>query len=70
MLGNTVVLVFSNADAKPHNVKIECTLESVPPIMEWYGGHFSGDLYTVTVDGRNIPLDTWGQAVNKIKKGL
>ena len=54
-------LVFSNADATPKNVKIQCAAESVPHIMAWYGSYFAGDRYTVTQDGRNVPMDQDGE---------
>lgn len=59
-------LVFSNADASPKNVKIECSLGSVKDIMEWYGGFFSGDLYTVTLDGHNVRIDLSGLPEEKL----
>jgi hypothetical protein len=56
-----VRLVFSNADAKPHNVALDLSLESVPPVMAWYGAYHAGDRYTVTLDGRNVPLGINGE---------
>lgn len=53
-------LVFSNADATPKNVTIHTIKECVEDIMIWYGSHFAGDRYTVTFDGRNIPMDQNG----------
>ncbi len=54
-------LVFSNADAKPHNVALDVSRESVPHIMAWYGSYSAGDRYTVTYDGRNVPMDLNGE---------
>ena len=53
-------LVFSNADATPKNCTIRCDMASVPPVMEWYGGFFTGDRYTVALDGRDVPMDRNG----------
>jgi hypothetical protein len=53
-------LVFSNADAAPKNLTIYTIKESVEDIMIMYGSHFAGDRYTVSFDGRNIPMDDWG----------
>jgi len=56
-------LVFSNADATPKTVLIECSKESIESIVGWYGAYCAGDRYTVTVDGRNIHLDHNGEIV-------
>ncbi len=53
-------LVFSNADATPKNMTIYTTKECIENIMIMYGSHFCGDRYTVSFDGRNIPMDNWG----------
>ena len=50
-------LVFSNADATPKNMTIYTIKECVEDIMIMYGSHFCGDRYTVSFDGRNIPMD-------------
>lgn len=60
-------LVFSNADATPKNVKVECGLDCVKDIIEWYGGFFAGDRYTVTLDGHNVPMDQNGLAKGELK---
>ncbi len=57
------VLVFNNADATPKTERIECSAESVPLIMAWYGSHFAGDRYTVALDGRNVRIDQNGEPV-------
>lgn len=54
-------LIFNNADAKPRSIVIECTAASVAHIMAWYGAYFAGDRYTVTLDGRNVPIDHNGE---------
>ena len=54
-------LVFNNADATPKTEVIECSDASVARIMAWYGAYFSGDRYTVTLDGRNVPMDQNGE---------
>jgi|5_EtaG_2_1085323.scaffolds.fasta_scaffold61552_3 hypothetical protein len=58
------VLVFNNADATPKTQRLECSLESVPLIMAWYGDYFSGDRYTVALDGRNVPMDINGEPLH------
>ena len=54
-------LVFSNADATPKNRKLLVNLDAVPSIMAWYAEYHEGDRYTVTVDGRNMPMDQNGE---------
>lgn len=54
-------LVFSNADATPKNVCVVLSRESIPHVMAWYGAYFAGDRYTVTLDGRNVPMDQNGE---------
>jgi hypothetical protein len=56
-----VRLVFSNADATPKTEVIECHRDSVARIMAWYGAYFAGDRYTVTLNGRNVPMDQNGE---------
>ena len=58
-------LVFSNADAKPRNEKVFCSAGSIACIMQWYGGFFAGDRYTVTVNGRNVCIDGNGDPNEK-----
>ena len=57
----TVRLVFNNADAMPKTTVLDVSAEAVPDIMAWYGAYCSGDRYTVTVDGRNVPMDQNGE---------
>lgn len=59
----TAKLVFSNADATPKNVALEVSVSAVPHIMAWYGAYFAGDRYTVTLDGRNVPMDQNGEPI-------
>ena len=56
-------LVFKNKDATPKEVHIECTPISVPDIMAWYGGYYSGDDYVVTWNGEKVPMDRDGCAL-------
>jgi hypothetical protein len=58
-----VRLVFANADAKPKVVAVDVSRESVPHIMAWYGAYCAGDRYTVTMDGRNVPMGRNGEMV-------
>ena len=62
-------LVFSNALGTPKNVKIECSLGSVKDIMQWYGGFFAGDLYSVTLDGRDVAMDINGLPKKELTDG-
>lgn len=54
-------LVFNNADAKPKSSVLDIHMDGVPLVCQWYAGFFAGDLYTVTLNGRNIPLDHNGE---------
>jgi len=60
-------LVFNNADAKPKTELIECSAASVPAVMTWYGAYHAGDRYTVTVNGRNVPMDHNGKLLAEIE---
>lgn len=55
-----VTLVFNNADATPKSVVLRIHRDSVASVMDWYGAFYAGDRYTVTVDGRNAPMDPNG----------
>ena len=57
-------LVFMNADARPKNEAIECSADSVPAIMCWYGSHCAGDRYVVAANGKNVPMDDNGEPTN------
>lgn len=56
-----VRLVFNNADATPKSEVLDVSEEAVPKIMRWYAAYFALDRYTVTVDGRNVPMDENGE---------
>ena len=58
------ILVFNNADAIPKSIALKVSRDSVPHIMAWYGGYYSGDRYTVTLDGRNVNMDLSGEIKN------
>jgi len=60
-------LVFMNADAKPKNKTVECSAKSVPDIMAWYGAFCAGDRYTVTFNGRNVPMDINGECLGSVE---
>lgn len=62
-------LVFSNADAKPHNVSMDISFENINQVMAWYAAYFSGDRYTVTMDGRDVPMDQNGEILTALKEG-
>ena len=62
-LNDICTLVFSNADAIPKNERLVVRRDAVPSIMAWYGAYHAGDRYSVTVDGRNMPMDMNGEAI-------
>lgn len=55
-----VKLVFNNADATPKTTSVTLHADDVPNVMAWYGAFYAGDRYTVTRDGRNVPMDING----------
>ena len=61
----TGVLVFSNPETNPKNQSVECTANSVPLIMQWYGAFHAGDFYMVTYKGHNVPMDNNGSMTNQ-----
>ena len=61
-------LVFSNADAKPHNVAMDISFENINDVMAWYGAYYAGDRYTVTMDGHNVPMDQNGEILIALKE--
>ena len=56
-------LVFHNRESVPLNIAVETTHDSVPSIMAWYGAYYAGDPYTVSYDGRNVPIDLNGEPI-------
>jgi hypothetical protein len=56
-------LVFSNADAAPKTLAIDIDRASIPAVMAWYGAFHAGDRYTVSVDGRNVPMGINGEPI-------
>lgn len=60
MRDDLVTLVFNNSDATPKSTVLLIHQNSVAPVMDWYGAFYAGDRYTVTVDGRNVPMDQNG----------
>lgn len=68
--GKTERLVFNNADAKPKSSVLDIHMDGVFLVCQWYAGFCAGDLYTVTLNGRNIPLDHNGepQSLSDLKK--
>jgi len=53
-------LRFYNLDATPKLNDIECSWESVPYIMEWYGAFFAGDRYSVSYNSDILIKDVNG----------
>ena len=59
----TATLAFSKADATPKNVALDVSASAVSHVMAWYGAYHAGDRYTVTLDGRNVPMDQNGEPI-------
>ena len=59
-------LKFVNSDATPKTVVLSVARKSIPTIMAWYGGYFSGDRYAVFVDGAKVAKDHNGEPVGKL----
>ena len=56
-------LIFVNCDAKPKVQVIHCAKNSIPAIMQWYGAFYSGDRYSVKVDGAQVRKDANGELI-------
>jgi hypothetical protein len=54
-------LVFNNAYGTPKSSVLDIHMDGVLMVCQWYAGFYAGDLYTVTLNGRNIPLDLNGE---------
>jgi hypothetical protein len=54
-------LVFNNAYGTPKSSVLDIHMDGVFMVCQWYAGFYAGDLYTVTLNGRNIPLDLNGE---------
>ncbi|WP_439137521.1 hypothetical protein [Roseicyclus sp.] len=65
-LASVGTLVFMNAEAKPKNVSVFCSAESVAAITAWYGAYFAGDRYTAAFNGRNVPMDINGECLSTL----
>jgi hypothetical protein len=53
-------LVFNNADATPKSNVLDIHIDGVEDVCRWYAAFFAYDFYTVTMNGRNLPLDSNG----------
>lgn len=53
-------LEFINHDATTHDA-IHCTIDSIEPIMQWYGAFCAGDDYMVLFDGCEVAFDQNGE---------
>jgi len=62
-MAHNVRLVFSNADATPKNVAIDLDIDSANDVCVWYAAFHAGDRFTLTMNGRNVPLDHNGEPV-------
>jgi hypothetical protein len=59
-------LVFHNRESRTRNIKVNVCRDSVASLMAWYGAYYAGDTYTVSYDGRNVPMDQNGEPVGDI----
>lgn len=65
-------LIFHNPLSSPLNILVKTDAEGAPLIMEWYGSHYAGDNYTVSFNGRNVPMDINGcpiKPLNELREG-
>lgn len=58
-----VELKFSNRDAIPKITKIKTRKSDAPAIIRWYSAFYSGDSYTVHIDGKKAYLDLNGELI-------
>jgi hypothetical protein len=54
-------LIFNNAYGTPKSSVLDIHMDGVFMVCQWYASFYAGDLYTVTLNGRNIPLDLNGE---------
>jgi len=56
-----VRLVFNNVETRPKRSVVEVDIDSANDVCIWYAGHHAGDPFTLTMNGRNVPLDISGE---------
>ena len=56
-------LVFNNKDATPKSDVLDIHIDGVENVCQWYAAFYAGDIFTVTMNGRNLPLDLNGVPV-------
>jgi hypothetical protein len=56
----TVEMKFTNSDARPKVVVINCARNSCEHIAAWYGAYFAGDRYNIKIDGKPVKKDQNG----------
>jgi NAD-dependent dihydropyrimidine dehydrogenase PreA subunit len=56
----TVEMKFTNSDARPKVVVINCARGSCEDIAAWYGAYFSGDRYRIEINGETVKKDQNG----------
>lgn len=61
---NIVKMVFKNKDATPNKTVINCDEESCPKIASWYGCYYSGDNYTIKINGIKVKKDQNGDFIH------
>lgn len=55
-----IKLIFKNTMV-PEDEVIHCSEESVPLILQWYFGHYSGDDIIVYKAGKRLKLNHYGE---------
>ena len=63
-------LKFTNSDAIPKTVVLSVARKSIPLVMQWYGSHYSGDRYSVHVDGVKVEKDRNGELVGSLPRAV
>lgn len=56
-------LKFVNSDARPKVTALHVSVDSIAPIMAWYGAYYAGDRYAVFANGRRLPKDQNGELI-------
>ncbi len=59
--GDICELKFINSDATPQEQVLRVDTASIAVCMAWYGAYYSGDRYTVSVDGVKVEKDQNGE---------
>lgn len=55
-----IKILFKNSMAVPNRQTIQCSEESIQPILHWYFSHYSGDPICVYKNGKRMKLNDYG----------